>query len=60
MKYDGNIVTATRYHYALVGNDFEQTYQIIDTLNGQVIYQNDDEEECLKILFEKGNNNGTN
>ncbi|MEK5331999.1 hypothetical protein [Lysinibacillus sp. FSL W8-0992] len=50
-QFQGHNVTATRYHFLLVGNDYEQTYQIIDIRNGRVIFQNDDEDECLSRII---------
>lgn len=50
-KYQGHNVTATRYHFVLIGNDYEQTYQIIDRRNNHIVFQNDDEDECLTRII---------
>lgn len=50
-KYKGNNITATRYSYLLVGNDDLMTYQVIDSKNGEVLFENVDEEECLNLLY---------
>lgn len=50
-KYNGNNITATRYDYFLIGNDELMTYQIINSKNGEVLFENIDEDICLSILY---------
>lgn len=50
-KYGGHTITATRYHFILIGNDYEMTYQVVNSKSGQVVFQHIDEDECLDMLM---------
>lgn len=50
-KYKGNTVTAVRYGYLVVANDDYCVYQIIRKSDGEELYENTDEYECLKRLI---------
>lgn len=54
LYYYGDNVTATRFHYAvvLVEKKGFQGFQLVDTKNNTVLYENEDEQSCLEKLIQ--------
>lgn len=50
-KYRGNVITATRYYWYLIANDSELHYQVVNSRTNDVVFESDEEDVCLELLF---------